>query len=170
MIDGGQKAFDLVPDELANVIKERQWADKVDKNGVAFTSFEKFVLHRRWQGLESSIDDLRAYCRKRPEVAKLIMRAVDPGRESRGSTKEERENRGDNITPKSERGTSATYTLKRLKRDRPDLLERVVAGELSANAAAIAAGFRHKPTPYETITKLLPKLSATERQSLKDIL
>jgi hypothetical protein len=30
-------------------------------------------------------------------------------------------------------GTSKSYTVSRLKRDRPDLFERVVAGELSAN-------------------------------------
>jgi hypothetical protein len=34
-----------------------------------------------------------------------------------------------------ERGTSKSYTVSRLKRDRPDLFERVVAGELSANKA-----------------------------------
>jgi hypothetical protein len=37
------------------------------------------------------------------------------------------------------------YTIARLQRDRPDLAERVIAGELSANAAAIQAGFRKKP-------------------------
>jgi hypothetical protein len=48
----------------------------------------------------------------------------------------------DNIT--GFRGTDPTYTLKRLKRDRPDLAEKVVRGELSAHAAAIGAGFRKK--------------------------
>ena len=42
-------------------------------------------------------------------------------------------------------GNAKPYTLRRLARDRPDLLDRVEAGELSANAAAIEAGFR-KPT------------------------
>jgi len=41
-------------------------------------------------------------------------------------------------------GNQATYTLARLKRDHPALADRVVAGELSANAAAIAAGFRKR--------------------------
>jgi hypothetical protein len=36
--------------------------------------------------------------------------------------------------------------LKRLKRDRPDLADKVAAGEMSANAAAIEAGFR-TPAP-----------------------
>ncbi len=47
-------------------------------------------------------------------------------------------------TPKQ--GTSETYTIQRLKRDRPDLAERVLDEDdpLSANAAAIEAGFREK--------------------------
>ena len=44
----------------------------------------------------------------------------------------------------SKGGNSARYTLARLKRDRPDLAERVVAGTLSAHAAAIEAGFRKR--------------------------
>jgi hypothetical protein len=51
-------------------------------------------------------------------------------------------NRADNIS--SGHGTSATYALSRLKRDRPDLAEEVVAGRKSANAAAIEAGFRKR--------------------------
>ena len=58
------------------------------------------------------------------------------------------ENAGNNITRESDtdftRGTSRTYTIRRLKRDRPDLVERVAAGELSPNAAAIEAGFRKR--------------------------
>ncbi len=51
--------------------------------------------------------------------------------------------RRDNITPNS-RGTDPTYALRRLKRDREDLAEKVISGELSANAAAIQAGFRKR--------------------------
>lgn len=43
------------------------------------------------------------------------------------------------------RGTVVAYTISRLKRDRPDLAEKVIEGEISANAAAIQAGFR-KPS------------------------
>jgi hypothetical protein len=49
------------------------------------------------------------------------------------------------INTTSSQGTSKAYTVSRLKRDRPDLFEKVVAGELSANKAAIEAGFRRKP-------------------------
>jgi hypothetical protein len=40
------------------------------------------------------------------------------------------------------RGMAEAYTLARLKRDHAELAKRVVSGELSANAAAIEAGFR----------------------------
>jgi hypothetical protein len=38
--------------------------------------------------------------------------------------------------------------------------------KLTANAAAILAGFRCKSTPYKTILKLLPKLTAEQRAEL----
>jgi hypothetical protein len=42
----------------------------------------------------------------------------------------------------SARGTSRTYALARLRRDRPDLHDRVLAGELSPHAAMVQAGIR----------------------------
>ena len=41
-------------------------------------------------------------------------------------------------------GTSKAYTLSRLEREAPELFDSVCSGELSANAAAIKAGFRQK--------------------------
>lgn len=62
------------------------------------------------------------------------------------------------------------YDVARLNRDHPDLASRVRSGELSANAAAIEAGFRRKLTPYEQVLKLIPKLSQDERRQLKEML
>jgi len=67
-------------------------------------------------------------------------------------------------------GTAKTYTLRRLARDRPDLLDRVEAGELSANAAAIEAGFRSKPSPADVVAKMLPKLSREELERVADMI
>jgi len=51
------------------------------------------------------------------------------------------------VPPVKQHGTSREYTLRRLKRDAPELAEMVLNGELSANAAAIEAGFRKRATP-----------------------
>jgi hypothetical protein len=52
--------------------------------------------------------------------------------------------KNDNISNENGHGTSKDYTLDRLAREDPELYEKVVADEMSANAAAIEAGFRDK--------------------------
>jgi hypothetical protein len=52
-------------------------------------------------------------------------------------------------TPELNGSTSLVFlldipTIRRLKRDRKDLAEKVISGDMSANAAAIEAGFRKK--------------------------
>jgi hypothetical protein len=53
------------------------------------------------------------------------------------------QNNGSTLKP-SQKNTKAHWLL-RLERDRPDLAARVCAKEMSANAAAIEAGFRKRP-------------------------
>ena len=50
----------------------------------------------------------------------------------------------DNINSTMKGGTGTTYTLRRLARDAPELLDRIEAGELTVNQAAIEAGIRKK--------------------------
>lgn len=136
--EGGVRVFNIAPNMLAEIIKERKWANKKNSEGKTFSSFEDFARQPLWDGLDCDLDDLLAICRKRQDVQRLIKKEIGaaPNHVGRG-------HRSDNITPN--RGTNPTYVLKRLKRDRPDLAEKVIAGLMSANAAAIKAGFRKKP-------------------------
>lgn len=141
---GGKEVFDIVPIVLRDVLEDRLWADRKDKAGQPFRSFESFATHILWQGLESSIPELLLYCRKRPEVAELIRREVGAVTEHGGDRKSEAaKDQVNNVNLIG--GNSPTYALRRLKRDHPELAEQVVAGKLSAHAAAIEAGFR-QPT------------------------
>ena len=72
----------------------------------------------------------------------------------------------DNIK-KHETGTSRAYNLNRLKREAPELFEEVKAGNMSANAAAIKAGFRKKPGPHEIAVKQLSKMERLELMDLQ---
>ena len=76
--------------------------------------------------MECSIDDLCAYCRKKPEVRELIDSNVD-ALAAHGEIGNGR--RVDNVNSTTG-GNGAIYTLKRLKRDAPKLFERVVSGKL----------------------------------------
>jgi hypothetical protein len=75
-----------------------------------------------------------------------------------------------NVIVKPQQGNSRAYTVDRLSREAPGLYQAVVRGELSANRAAIEAGFRKPPKPFDQIRKLLPKLTPAERLQLKDLL
>jgi hypothetical protein len=64
---------------------------------------------------------------------------------------------GDNVTPSS-RGNDTDYTLRRLARDKPELLDAIERGELSVNAAAIKAGIRKKQTPDQICVREFAKV------------
>ncbi len=67
-------------------------------------------------------------------------------------------------------GTTRSYTLSRLQRQAPELFKRVCDGEMSANAAAIEAGFRKKDTPLDLLHRAWKKATAKEkRQFLKEV-
>jgi hypothetical protein len=74
--------------------------------------------------------------------------------------KQGRPKKGSTPTFSEAAGRGAEYAIARLKRDRPDLAKRVVAGELSVYAAARQAGIR-KPvvtvTSPESIARALRK-------------
>jgi hypothetical protein len=81
------------------------------------------------------------------------------------------QNRVGNAKSISAGGSTRAYTLARLDRDGfTDLAAKVRAKELSANAAAQAAGFRKKLTPFDKVKKLIPKLSDEERTELVALL
>jgi hypothetical protein len=65
---------------------------------------------------------------------------------------------------KPQRGDSETYIRRRLKRDNPDLAERVESGEISAHAAAVQAGF--KPKTFTVRADRPESIVATLRRQL----
>lgn len=154
LMDGGERVFGTAPKVILNIIKSRAWKKRLDENGKPFASFEALVSAPYWHGLESSVEDIRRICFKNEEalqaIDRIIPAAAEPGRELEAPRDDKGRylSNGDNVTSgEEERGNSPTYALRRLKRDRPDLAERVMSGELSANAAAIEAGFRKPPKP-----------------------
>jgi hypothetical protein len=70
-----------------------------------------------------------------------------------------------NRSIKPRHGTTAAYTLARLMEERPDLYERVKAGEISANAAAVEAGWRRKPTALDQLRRWWGRASDEERRT-----
>lgn len=63
---------------------------------------------------------------------------------------------------RTQHGNSRAYTLSRLDRERPDLFELVVQGEMSANAAAIEAGWRKRLTRVDRAMMEVQRMTPDE--------
>lgn len=171
--DGGSPGSAL--EGLAAIVEDGTWR-KVPSGPdrpEPFTSFHRFVEANPPFGLGYSIKQLRALLQlqhpgegaavvrermdaMRAEVARLIADDV-PVSAAHGEVGRGRR-RVDDINSNGQGGTSSAYVIGRLKRDRPDLAERVVSGELTPNAAARQAGIT-KPrvvlTSPESIARAL---------------
>ena len=151
----GAGSLENLPGLLKKVIEERAWEARLH-NGRLYElpSLRELVTRKPLEGWGQNPDKIEAVIKDHPEVLALWREAMtnEPHRPKKESN--------NNIMP-STQGTGKAYTVSRLKRESPELLQQVVAGELSANAAAIKAGFR-KPVA------LLPKDPAKAAQAIRD--
>jgi hypothetical protein len=91
---------------------------------------------------------------------------AQPLAKHRRPTAEEQIAKGDNVTF-ADRGNCASYLLRRIARDQPELLDQIGPGKphRSARAAAIAAGIV-KPVPTVRLVDDLGKVAAALRKHL----
>jgi hypothetical protein len=158
---GQQRSLHELPATLKRIIKTEAWR------------------HWRWMKSDFSAPSLGTYLERHPPNGlgaklEIVEKLVEDDAEALAMFREATTGKkhahadGDNITIKPERGTSKAYILDRLKRERPDLFRKVAAKELSANAAAIEAGWRRKPSALENALKAFRKLTNEERRAFLD--
>lgn len=148
---------------VRRIIETGAWQERI-QDGTTFTngSFLEFIVDAPLKGCGWQPDKVEALIKDEPETLTLWRHATKVGQGKRTDLV-------DNINEvKPTKGTSRAYTLDRLKRERPDLFERVVAKELTANAAAIEAGFRKPPTPFQELHRAWKKASEEERRAFLD--
>jgi len=157
----GAHGIDCVPKLIVRVIAENLWREfycEPMQSEVRHESFERYVTDNLPTGLGTTIRFLKNLCRDDTEAIKAIDQAIQkkPGGGKNQHTMQKCF--VDNIH-EAERptGTSRDAAIRRLRKDRPDLLEKVIAGQLSAHAAALEAGHRKKPTPAEICVKAFRK-------------
>lgn len=156
LADGGF-ALKRVPEYALHLIEVQGWLPE-------FESLRELVEAPVLKGgFHDDVNRLEVLCaRTAAEV---------PLREALGVGQGRRTDLNNNISEVRSRpeGTARAYTLTRLQRQRPDLAKQVTDGELSANAAAIEAGFR-KPTatvPIDTVEAAIRALA--RRFPIQDI-
>lgn len=138
----GEHGLNVVPELIKRVLREARWQDRAsDRLGreVAFEAFVDFIHEPPPEGLGTTVELVLRICGGDEEAQSLIEAATlrPDGRPKTVSNV--------NSYPLARPvGNTAQQALRQLRTHRPDLLERVVTGDLSPHAAAVEAGFRRK--------------------------
>lgn len=137
-IADGKHGLALVPKAIMTIIETEAWREfVVEETGelVRYERFADFVTTKPLEGVGTDVETLRRLCRDDIEAMDALDRATanHAGRPCNSVESTELE------TPP---GQTTPGTLRRLRKDAPELHARVLQGELSPNAAAVAAGFR----------------------------
>ena len=142
----GMGGLKLIPGLVKMVVRENFWHERNVAqlhSVVKFESFNAFVTGELPEGLDTNIDTIKRLCEKDKEALDLIDRAIQ-GRQ--GERTDLVYNVHEVYVQSTDRpaGNTAAAAIRRLRKDRPDLHQSVIAGDLSPHAAAIQAGFRRK--------------------------
>lgn len=153
----GSLSLHQFPGLLRRVIEGRLWERRrIPGHGeVELKSLRELITEKPRRGWGEDPDKIEAVIRDDPETLTLW----------RAAMKEKPGPNSNNNIIRTRQGTSRAYTLDRLQRENPALYARVVDGELSANAAAIKAGFRKQQAPLDQLRHWWKKATQAERLS-----
>lgn len=160
-IHHGLGNLETVPALLRRIIENKAWeARQVKMHGVVqLANLRELITKEPMVGWGENPDRIEALIRDDVEVLAMWREAMKPGQGTRTDL-------GDNVTQvEKPKGNSRSYAVSRLQREAPELFAQVAAGTISANAAAIKAGFRKKPTPLELLRAIWAKASNTDRET-----
>jgi hypothetical protein len=159
-ITTGEGSLHNIPKLIKRVIEERVWERRFHYGRVIeLKNMRELVTKKPIEGWGQDPKKVEALLKDDPIVLLMWREAM--------KEQGKRNDLHDNIMEVETQGTSRAYTLSRLRKQHPELYAEVCAGAMSANAAAIKAGFRKVPTPFEQISRLIEKLSPDEREVVR---
>jgi hypothetical protein len=163
-IHHGLGNLETVPALLRRIIENRAWeCRQVKMRGVVkLANLRELITKEPMDGWGENPDRIEGLIRDDAEVLAMWREAMK-GQEGGNTTC--------NIVTgaKATTGNSRAYTVSRLQREAPELFAQVAAGTISANAAAIKAGFRKKPTPLDQLNAAWSKASDEERHRFLNV-
>jgi len=161
----GDFCLNEFPVSIIRIIEEKAWKKRFHRRqNIELPNLKALITERPIKGWGQDPAKIEAVIKDNPEALAMFREAMV---EKPGGDRQSEDAKSINyniINASSLQGTSKAYTVSRLKNNRPDLFEKVVSGELSANAAAIQAGFRKVKTPVEQLNYWWNKCSDKERE------
>ena len=160
-------------DLIKAVIREQSWTKRKIRTGeiIELASLRELITEPPLKGYGEKVEDVERMLENDAD-ALAAFRQETTGRH--GGDRKSDAIKCNNVTldedSKATTGNGKAYTLSRLKRETPELFAAVVRGELSANAAAIKAGWRKVKSPLDRLFAEWKKASQEERDAfLKSI-
>jgi len=154
-LTAAQNSRDELVLPLDAVFQSGAWREFVLPNGevVRHERLVDFIRTPQNRGLEVDPEVLYALLEKSDYVQsaaalRKAIREAAPPIAGHGGPRTKEQVDGINLTDGSGGGTSAEYILRRLKRDRPELAQKVIDGELTPHAAAVEAGIQRRTARY----------------------
>lgn len=166
IITHGGRDLETLPGLIIRVVKEDMWQQRAIPQlswrlSPEFGSFEEFVTTGPLDGLGITIKELKDLC-SHGEKAIEATDAIDRVTQREAYVHPDVSNRHIIGRPA---GTTRARALRRLRKDRLDLHERVLAGEITPHAAMIEAGFWPRTM---TIPADLPAAARALRKRMPD--
>jgi hypothetical protein len=128
-MERGRVTFGQGPSVLRHVLRSGAWRS-------THSTFEAFITAPLAQcGLSADVPLIRRMISDDPATLDLLDQALQRPAGTNVPL--------DNVQAPAPTGNAAARALRRLRNDRPDLHQRVLAGDLSPHAAMVLAGFRH---------------------------
>ncbi|MFJ4969809.1 hypothetical protein [Streptomyces sp. NPDC088755] len=136
-VDRGGHGLKHTPALLRRVLDEEAWREFETVRGevVHHTDFVDFVTTPPLKGLGATVDLVRRIVADDTVALDLLDQVLQGGQ----GTRSDLVSNSNEVRPT---GTTQAAALRRLRKDAPELHARVLAGELSAHAAMVQAGFR----------------------------
>lgn len=154
----GDHGLKTVPALLKRVLAEESWRDFETQRGehVQHERFEDFVVKPPLKGLGATLTLVHRVVADDAEAVDLLDRALQNPIGTNVPL--------DNVQGHAPSGNAQTAALRRLRKDAPELHAEVLAGNLSAHAAMVQAGFR--PKSFTVAAGHPDRLAAALRRNL----
>jgi len=137
----GEHGLKTLPRLIKAAIKEDAWKayySNTLRRIVTHDTFESFILETPPDGLGSTVEQIGDMIRHDAEALTLYSELV---------TAKPHIHKDDtyNVSiKKADAGNAKPYALRKLHKDRPDLHQQVLSGDISSHQAMVQAGFRKK--------------------------
>jgi hypothetical protein len=160
---GSEVNLTAVANTIVVVLRDEAWRERRIRTGeiVRCESFLELLTAPPLRGYGEDPKRVEALLKDDTEALRMFRVAITPKKGKRAKAEVNTSNR----SIKPQHGTTRAYTLTRLEKEAPAFYQRVVAGELSAHAAAKAAGIVHDKTTFQQLQHWWQKATADEHQA-----